>query len=78
MFAMTIGTLISLLSEVSVNGKFPVTIESSLENDETFKKKVQDISEENTDIKARLSKLEGLEKMITIFFPAILSIGVNC
>ncbi|KAL0790898.1 hypothetical protein Bca101_048548 [Brassica carinata] len=52
-----------------------VTIESHLENDE-FKKKVQDISQENEDIKERLSKLEGLEKMIAFFCPAILS-GVS-
>ena len=62
----------ALLSEVSLNAKMPVTIESHLENDE-FKKKVQDISQENEDIKERLSKLEGLEKMIAILCPAILS-----
>ena len=66
----------ALLSEVSLNGKKPVTIESNLENDE-FKKKVQDISQENEDIKERLSKLDGLEKMIAILCPAILSTGVN-
>ncbi|KAG2299381.1 hypothetical protein Bca4012_010955 [Brassica carinata] len=53
-----------------------VTIESHLENDE-FKKKVQEIFEENEDIKERLSKLEGLEKIIAILCPAILSMGVN-
>lgn len=70
MFAMTTETLMpSLLSEVSLNGKMPFTIESHLENDE-LKKKVQDIYEE---IKERLSKLEGLEKMIALLCSAILS-----
>ncbi|XP_033143408.1 uncharacterized protein LOC117132701 [Brassica rapa] len=66
----------ALLSEVSLNAKMPVTIETHLESDE-FKKKVEDISQENEDIKERLSKLEGLEKMIAILCPAILSRGVN-
>lgn len=40
-------------------------------------KKVQVTFEENADIKERLSKLEGLEKMIAIFCPIILFRGVN-
>ncbi|KAL0715084.1 hypothetical protein Bca4012_064406 [Brassica carinata] len=63
----------TLLSEVSINAKLPVSTESNLVNDEIFQKKVQDISEENADIKERLSKFEGLEKMIAILCPAILS-----
>ncbi|KAG2299426.1 hypothetical protein Bca52824_035898 [Brassica carinata] len=51
----------ALLSEVSINGKMPV----------------QDIFEENGDIKERLSKLEGLAKMIAILCPDILSRSVN-
>lgn len=66
----------ALLGELSLNAKMPVTVESHLENDE-FKKKVEDISQENEDIKERLSKLEGLEKMIAILCPAILSMGGN-
>lgn len=65
-----------LASEVSLNAKMPVTVESNLENDE-FKKKVEDISQENEDIKEKLSKLEGLEKMIVILCPTILSMGGN-
>lgn len=41
------------------------------------KKQIQDISEENTDIKERLNKLEGLKKMIVILCPAIVLRGVN-
>lgn len=66
----------ALLSELSLNAKMPVTFVSHLENDE-FKKKVEDISQENEDIKERLSKLKGLEKMIAILCPAILSMGSN-
>jgi len=66
----------ALLSEVSLNAKMSATFESHLKNDE-FKKKVEDISQENEDIKERLSKLEGLEKMIAILCPAILSMGGN-
>ncbi|XP_048615129.1 uncharacterized protein LOC125587880 isoform X2 [Brassica napus] len=42
----------ALLREVSLNAKMRVTIESHLENHE-FKKKVQDISQENEDIKEK-------------------------
>ncbi|KAG7560830.1 putative transposase Ptta/En/Spm plant [Arabidopsis thaliana x Arabidopsis arenosa] len=67
----------ALLSEFSVKGGVSAIFENHVENEAAFKQKLEELYQENLEIKERLNKLEGLEKMLELLCPRLSSTGVN-
>lgn len=67
----------ALLSEFSGKGGVSAIFENHMENEAAFKQKLEEIYQENLEIKERLNKLEGLQKMLELLSPRLSSTGVN-
>jgi len=67
----------ALLSEFSLKCGVSAILENHVENEQTLKQQLEEIYQENLKIKERLTKLEGLEKMLELMFPHLSSNGVN-
>ncbi|XP_023633819.1 uncharacterized protein LOC111829313 [Capsella rubella] len=67
----------ALFSELSIKGGVSAIFENNVENEEALKQKLEEIYEENEQIKERINKLEGLEKMIHILIPHLSTARAN-